>query len=335
MTTRSHWEPSDVPDLTGRTVVVTGANSGLGLEATLRFARAGATVVMACRTVDKGEAAKARVVAAVGGDAAQRLRVRALDLADLASVAAFAEALAGEADRVGVLLNNAGVMAVPHRSTADGFELQVGTNHLGHVALTARLWPLVVAGAEDGHGAARVVNVSSDAHRIGRLDRSNLLSEKRYSRVRAYGLSKLANLLFTTELDHRVRAAGLPVRAVAVHPGVSGTDLFGDFASGLPSVLRKAVGSTVVGLNRLATSPPSVACWPLVRAATDPDVRSGEFIGPRGVGRFASGAEQQAPAPAALDADDAAWLWQRSAELVGVPAGFVESAAGPDQEETA
>lgn len=331
MTQRRHWEPSDVPDLTGRTVVVTGANSGLGLAATLRFARSGATVVMACRTAGKGETARARVVAAVGGDAADRVRVRSLDLADLSSVEAFADALVDETDHVGVLLNNAGVMAVPHRTTADGFELQVGTNHLGHVALTARLWPLVVAGADDGHGDSRVVTVSSDAHRFGRLDRSNLLSEKKYSRVRAYGLSKLANLLFTTELDHRVRAAGVPVRAVGVHPGVSGTDLFGDFASGLPSFLGTAVGSAVVAVNRLATSPPAVACWPLVRAATDPDVRSGEYLGPHGFGRFASGAEQQAPAPSALDADDAAWLWQRSTDLVGVPAGFVES--GPVQEE--
>ncbi len=332
MTQRGTWQPSDVPDLTGRTVVVTGANSGLGLEATLRFARSGASVVMACRTVEKGEAARARVVGAVGGDAADRLRVRTLDLADLASVAAFADALAEETDQVGVLLNNAGVLAVPHRTTADGFELQVGTNHLGHVALTARLWPLVVAGAGDGHGDSRVVTVSSDAHRIARLDRSNLISDKGYVRVLDYGLSKMANLLFTTELDHRVRAAGLPVRAVGVHPGVSGTDLFGDFASGLPSFLGKAIGSTVVGLNRLATSPPSVACWPLVRAATDPDVRSGEYLGPHGFGRFASGAEQQAPAPAALDAADAAWLWQRSAELVGSPAGFVESGLAQEEQ---
>ena len=318
------WEPAQVPDLDGRLTVVTGANSGLGLEATALLARRGATVVMACRSTERGEAGRSAVLERVP-EAADRLRVRALDLADLSSVTAFADRLAGETDRVDVLLNNAGVMAVPRRTTADGFELQLGTNHLGHFALTAHLWPLLVAAgrlAEASRGGdARVVTVSSDAHRFGRLDRENLLWEKRYQRWRAYGLSKLANLLFTVELDRRLHGTALPVRAVAVHPGISGTDLFAD---GLPRVLGRAF----VAANRLITSSPSVACWPLVRAATDPDVASGAYLGPRGLGRWASGAELQQPDPRALDAGDGGWLWERSAELTAVDPGFVTASSG-------
>ncbi len=317
--TGSPWEPKHVPDLDGRLVVVTGANSGLGLEATALLAERGAIVVMACRSTDRGEAGRAALVERYP-DAADRLRVRALDLADLSSVEAFAVRLGGETDRVDVLLNNAGVMAVPRRRTADGFELQLGTNHLGHFALTAHLWPLLVAAGEVAAatrgGDARVVTVASEAHRFGRLDRRDLLWEHGYRRWRAYGRSKLANLLFAFELDRRLDPTALPVRSVAVHPGVSGTDLFGDV---LPGVL----GRGVVGVNRLFSSSPTVACWPLVRAATDPAVDSGSYLGPRGVGRWAVGAEQQLPSEQALDADDGEWLWEESAALVEVDPGFV------------
>lgn len=310
------WTPDDLLDLTGRLVVVTGANSGLGLEATALLAAHGARVVMACRDTGRGEAARGVVLGRVPG-AEALVEVRRLDLADLASVEGFAGGLAEDEPRVDVLLNNAGVMAVPHRRTADGFELQLGTNHLGHVALTAALWPqLVAAGQEGGHGDARVVTVSSDAHRFGRLDRTDLTWEHGYRRWRAYGRSKLANLLFTFELDRRLHGTGLPVRAVAAHPGISGTDLFAD---PLPGPL-KAIG---VGVNRLITSAPAVACWPLVRAATDPSVLSGAYLGPSGVGRFASGAVRQQPDPRALDADDGEWLWDESADLVGIDPDFV------------
>jgi len=310
------WDPSGVPALDGRLVVVTGANSGLGLEATALLARHGATVVMACRSTERGDAGRSAVLQRVP-QATDRLQVHALDLADLSSVRAFADRLGAETDRVDVLLNNAGVMAVPRRTTADGFELQLGTNHLGHFALTAHLWPLLVAaGDQGGHGDARVVTVSSEAHRIGRLDRENLLWERGYRRWRAYGLSKLANLLFTFELDRQLHGTALPVRALAVHPGISGTDLFGDV---LPGVLGRAF----VAANRLVTSSPVVACWPLVRAATDPEVGSGTFFGPHGAGRWASGAERQQPDARALDADDGEWLWDESAELTGVDPRFV------------
>ena len=309
------WDPSDVPALDGRVVVVTGANSGLGLEATAMLARHGATVVMACRSTERGEAGRARLVERFP-DVGERLRVRALDLADLSSVAAFADRLGDETDRVDVLLNNAGVMAVPRRRTADGFELQLGTNHLGHFALTAHLWPLVVAAGGGGDGDSRVVTVASEAHRMGRLDRQDLLWERGYRRWRAYGRSKLANLLFTFELDRRLHGTDLPVRALAVHPGISGTDLFAD-------VLPRPLSGVFVAANRLVSSPPAVACWPLVRAATDEEVGSGAYLGPRGVGRTASGAERQQPSSAALDADDAEWLWEESADLVEVDPGFV------------
>jgi NAD(P)-dependent dehydrogenase (short-subunit alcohol dehydrogenase family) len=315
-TASESWTPDDLPDLTGRLVVVTGANSGLGLEATVLLAGRGARVVMACRDAGRGEAARAQVVERVPG-AAGSVEVRELDLADLSSVEAFAEGLAEREDRLDVLLNNAGVMAIPKRRTADGFEMQLGTNHLGHVALTAAVWPLLLAAGRDGsHGDARVVTVSSDAHRFGRLDRTNLAWEHGYRRWRAYGLSKLANLLFTFELDRRLHGTGVPVRSVAAHPGVSGTDLFAD---PLPGPL-KGLG---VAVNRLVTSTPAVASWPQVRAATDPEVLSGAYLGPSGVGRFASGAVRQQPDPKALDADDGEWLWEESADLVGIDPDFV------------
>ena len=211
------WTAADVPDQTGRTVMVTGANSGLGLQTAKVLAGVGATVLMACRSAGKAEAARARIVSEVP-DA--DLEIVPLDLADLSSVAAAAALVSDRPQPLDVLVNNAGVMAPPHRETADGFELQLGTNHLGHFPLTGRLIEKLLAA-----DAPRVVNLSSTAHRIGRMDFDDLNSKRGYSRWPAYGQSKLANLLFTLELARRARAAGTGLVAAAAHPGYAATNL--------------------------------------------------------------------------------------------------------------
>src|SRR3954451_12678805 len=203
------WTARDVPDQGGRRVVVTGANSGIGFHAARELAAHGADVTLAVRDVARGEAASARMTGTVA--------VERLDLADLASVRAFAARFEGPLD---LLVNNAGVMAPPLRRTADGFELQLGTNHLGHFALTG-----VLLGALRARPGARVVTVSSNAHKAGRIDFDDLQGERRYRRWRAYGQSKLANLLFMFELDRRARDAGLDLVSVAAHPGYAATNL--------------------------------------------------------------------------------------------------------------
>ncbi|MEM6929575.1 MAG: oxidoreductase, partial [Myxococcota bacterium] len=192
----SRWTAADIPDQRGRVVVVTGANSGIGLEAARMLAKAGAHVVLACRNPAKAQAARDAIAAEIHGAS---LAVRPLDLADLASVRTFAEAFRDEHDGLDVLVNNAGIMAIPRRETADGFEMQLGTNHLGHFALTGQLLPELLA-----RPGSRIVNVASEAHRIGRMDFSDLQGQESYAAWPAYGQSKLANLLFTAELDRRL-----------------------------------------------------------------------------------------------------------------------------------
>ena len=195
------WDAGDIPDQTGRIAVVTGANSGLGLVTARELARHGAHVVMACRNLDKGRAAQAEVAAAASGP---KPELETLDLASLSSVRSFAERFEQGHEHLDLLINNAGVMAPPRRQTADGFELQFGTNHLGHFALTNLLLPLM-----EGRDDARVVTLSSTAHKIGRIAFDNLNGDRRYFRWNAYGQSKLANLLFALELDRRLRARRL------------------------------------------------------------------------------------------------------------------------------
>ena len=211
------WTANDMPDLGGKTIVVTGANSGLGLEASRAFARRRARVVLACRNVETAEAARNDVLgSAPGAD----VEVRPLDLASLASVLAFAESFLSSHGRLDVLCNNAGVMALPRRETADGFEMQFGTNHLGHFALTGLLLPLL-----ERTPKARVVTQSSGAHRLGRIDFDDLQSRQHYGRWRAYGQSKLANLLFAYELQRRLEKKKVDVISVACHPGYAATEL--------------------------------------------------------------------------------------------------------------
>jgi NAD(P)-dependent dehydrogenase (short-subunit alcohol dehydrogenase family) len=295
------WTASDLPELDGRRVVVTGANSGLGLVATRELARAGAHVVMAVRDTAKGEQAAAGLPG--------KVEVRRLDLADLASVRAFAASSDGELD---ILVNNAGVMAVPQRRTKDGFELQFGTNHLGHFALTNLLLPQI---------SDRVVTVSSTAHRTGkiRLDDPNF-EQGDYRRWTAYGQSKLANLLFTLELQRRLEESGSVVRAVAVHPGYAATNLQGHTGSGLQHRIMSAT-------NRLLAQSDEMGALPTLYAATQ-DVAGGSYTGPGGLQEQRGHPAPASRTAAAKDADVARRLWDLSEQLTGVTYPLTRTVAG-------
>ena len=299
------WTTADIPDLSGRRVIVTGANSGIGLAATAQLMAHGAAVTMAVRDELKGRAAAALVEDGGSGS----IEVAWLDLADLASVRQFA-ATWREAHPEGldVLVNNAGVMAIPRRESADGFELQLATNHLGHFALTGLL---VGALRPDG----RVVTVSSSMHRMGRIDFDDLQGATRYRKWGAYGQSKLANVLFALELHRRAEAADVPLRSIAVHPGYADTNLQ---AVG-PRMSGHRLEATVMGCaNRLYGQSAAAGAWPTLRAATDPDLPSGTFVGPTGL-RGARGAPGlETPSDAARDPETARRLWEVSTELTGV-----------------
>ncbi len=297
------WTEADVPDQTGRLAVVTGANSGLGLEVARVLAARGATVVLACRNPGRADAARRELLRELP---AALVDVRPLDLADLASVAAFADGLAAEHDRLDLLVNNAGLMAVDEGRTADGFELQLGVNHLGHFALTARLLPLLTRTP-----GSRVATMSSMGHVRGRLRLDDLMFTGRgYARWQPYFDSKQANLLFTLALQRRLAATGAPTIAVSAHPGSSRTDL-GREGTGLSNrAMQVVVPFLTQSVRRGAL--------PMLRAATEPAVSGGEFYGPRFV---AAGAPRlQTPAPRARDEELAEGLWQASADLTGLTA---------------
>ncbi len=302
------WTAADLPDQTGRSAVVTGANSGIGFHVARHLAGAGARVVLACRNTDKGQAAAARI-RAEHPDA--DLRVVPLDLADLDSVRAFAERLREELDGLDLLLNNAGVMAPPRREvTRQGFELQLGTNHLGHYALTALLLPALAR-----RPGARVVTVSSLTHRQGRIDFEDLNSERRYSPWGAYAQSKLANLLFTAELDRRLRARGLDLLVVAAHPGIAATNLV---ANGPGAVRPRLVARLMTATNNLIAQTGEAGALPVLYAATSPDVEAGGYYGPSGFRETRGAPARVRPSARAQDAGTAGRLWAVSAELTGV-----------------
>src|SRR4051794_40932286 len=302
------WKLSDLTSLQGRVAVVTGANSGLGLVTARHLAAAGAHVVMACRNAERAAAALEQVRTAEPSASAEG---RSLDLADLASVRAFADEWTGPLD---ILVNNAGLMAIPYQQTADGFELQFGTNHLGHFALTGLLMPALL----DRIGA-RVVTVSSEAHRIGRISFDDLNSEQRYQKWRAYGQSKLANLLFARELSSRASLAGSDLLSVAAHPGYASTNLQEagpKMAGSRLGVLSMKIGNAVFGQSDVN------GAVPLLYGAAGPGLRGGEYLGPDGLLSLrGSGAEVHKPSAAALDDDVARRLWAESERLTGVSYG--------------
>lgn len=289
----TRWDASNIPDQTGRTFIVTGANSGLGAVAARALAGAGAEVVLACRNVDKG--------AALAAEIGPRARVARLDLADLASVREFASSV----DAADVLINNAGVMAVPLARTADGFESQLGTNHLGHFALTGLLLDRI---------SDRVVTVSSGAHAMGRIDFDDLNWERRkYQRWNAYGQAKLANLLFAYELQRRLTAAGSSKLSVAAHPGYAATELQSHTESFFDPLM--SVG------NRLFAQSAEMGALPELYAATA-SVEPGAYYGPSSLGGLRGYPGRSGSNKASKDERVAADLWEVSEKLTGVTFPF-------------
>ena len=299
------WTPHDVPDQTGRIIVITGANSGIGAAAAEALAGRGAQVVMAARNEAAAEATRAAILRRVPG---ARLVTSKLDLADLASVRDFAARTSAAYPHVDILLNNAGLGMQPTRdTTTDGFERQFGTNHLGHFALTGLLMPSLLRAT-----MPRVVAISSIAHRMGRITFDDLQGERAYSGGQAYNQSKLANLMFALELDRRAQAARSRLVSVAAHPGVSTTGFLAN--SRMPGY-QLAIAKPMV---RLIGQDAERGSWPGIYAAAMPDVRGGQYWGPDGLLEF-----RGRPAPAKVAAqgsDSAVWsrLWAESERLTGV-----------------
>jgi NAD(P)-dependent dehydrogenase (short-subunit alcohol dehydrogenase family) len=302
------WTAADVPDQSGKTCLVTGATSGIGFRCARVLAARGARVILACR--DRGRGRRALDALLVGAPRAQPAQVT-LDLASLASVRGCAEEVRAASDRLDILVNNAGLMAIPFARTADGFEMQFGVNHLGHFALTGLLLPLLSAAP-----AARVVTVSSLVHRRARMVFEDLLFERRpYKAWTAYGQSKLANLLFTFELERRMRHGHLSTAALAAHPGYAATELQ---ARG-PRLSGSTVMVAVMRIaNALFAQSAEAGAWPLVRAATDPAARGGEFYGPRNLGEMRGPAVRVEGEAGARDQESAERLWRESERLTGV-----------------
>ena len=307
--TASDWTADEMGDLSGKTVVVTGANSGLGYEAAREFALHGADVVLACRSVERGTEAGERIREEAPDT---RLTVIELDLADLSSVGAFAAAFADTHDELHVLCNNAGVMAIPRSETVDGFETQFGVNHLGHFALTAAL----LGHLRETEGETRVVTQSSGLHENGEIDFEDLQGEDSYDEWAAYGQSKLANVLFGYELHRRLREAGIDdVTSVVCHPGYAATDLQRRGPEQSGSRLR-LWGMQVA--NALVAQDAATGALPLLYAATAPDIAGGEYVGPGGLQNMRGHPEEQSSSDRSYDEETARRLWKVSEQLTGV-----------------
>ena len=292
----SRWTVTDIPDQTGRVAVVTGGNTGLGYETAAGLASRGARVVLAVRNLDKGKAAADLIVRRTPG---ADVTLQELDLTSLASIEDAAEQLRGAHDRIDLLVNNAGVMMTPKSTTRDGFELQFGTNHLGHFAFTGRLLDRVLAAP-----GSRVVTVSSIGHRFGRVRFDDLAAERGYNRMAAYGQSKLSNLLFTYELQRRL--TGTTTTALAAHPGGSSSEL----DRYLPGPVKLAFGSLEQSTE--------MGALPTLRAATDPHVSGGQYLGPGGFLEMRGYPKVVASNRRSHDVDVQRRLWTVSEELTGV-----------------
>ncbi|WP_239395963.1 oxidoreductase [Frankia sp. CiP3] len=294
------WSEDAIVDQSGRTAIVTGANGGLGFITARELARAGAQVLLACRDISRGEAAAAEIRAAAPGG---QVQARTLDLADLGSVRKFAADFGRENTRLDLLINNAGVMATPKRTTADGFELQLGTNHLGHFALTGLLLPNLLAASDP-----RVVTVSSTLHAYGKITFDDLQRERRYRRYGAYFQAKLANLLFAFELDRR---AGGTLRSVAAHPGYAATNLQ---LVGLKGPVRTGMAIS----NKAFALSPRMGALPILCAATLPDLPGGAFVGPSKLMGYRGYPGAAKASKRARDTEVAAHLWDVSEAATGV-----------------
>jgi NAD(P)-dependent dehydrogenase (short-subunit alcohol dehydrogenase family) len=301
----SKWTPQQMPSQQERLAIVTGANSGIGYQTARYLARAGATVILACRSAAKGEAARARIVAE---NAAAKIEVRALDVADLDSVRRFAAEFLSEGKPLDLLINNAGVMAIPERrTTPQGFEMQFGTNHLGHFALTGLLLPALLRQPK-----SRVVTVASIAHKGGKLNFDDLNGERGYDPRGAYQQSKLANLVFGLEFDRRLRAHSANTTSVIAHPGVAVTNII---SNGMGTGMK---GRVVGALLPLVAQSDDRGSWPLVYASTSSEVHGGGYYGPDGIAEIKGMPVEVKPKPQALDPAAGKRLWDVSETLTGV-----------------
>jgi len=301
----TNWTKNDMPDLSGKVIVVTGGNSGLGFEAVNAFASKNAQVIMACRSVDKGEDAKRKIVQE---NSKALISVIELDLTDFKLIRNFVDQFKKKYNKLDVLLNNAGIMMVPYGLTKDGFELQMGTNHLGHFALTGLLLDVLKSTPK-----SRVVNVSSMAHKSGTMDFDNLFFDngKDYSPMKAYGRSKLSNLLFTYELQRFFEKNKIDCIAVAAHPGVSDTNLFVHAAP-------KWAMNLLRPLFLMMIQPASMGALPEIRAAVDRNAKGAEYYGPSGKREVKGYPVVVQSNPASHDRDSARKLWEISEKLTGV-----------------
>jgi NAD(P)-dependent dehydrogenase (short-subunit alcohol dehydrogenase family) len=299
----ARWTAAAIPPQAGKTVLITGANSGIGFQAARELARQGAQVLLGVRDAAKGDAARSRILAELPQ---AQVAIVPLDMASLASIRAFAGEFVSSGAKLDVLINNAGVMALPKREqTVDGFERQFGTNHLGHFALTGLLVPALLAAP-----APRVVTVASLAHRNGKMEWDNLQSEKSYSPWGAYNMSKLANILFARELDRRTREAHSKLMSVACHPGISITNI-AQYGTDFKSKFVKAVGGLIFQDD-------AKGALPTLYAATAPEVQGGQYIGPGGFGEMGGFPKVVQPRPQALDEQAGRKLWTVSEQLTGV-----------------
>jgi len=299
----SKWTTENMPNLLDRTVIVTGANSGLGYEASKALAQKQATVILACRNLKKGEAAQQKILRELPQ---ATLRLMKLDLSSLESIRAFTDAFKRDYQTLDILINNAGVMALPRRTTADGFEMQFGTNHLGHFALTGLLLALLQATPD-----SRVVTVSSSLHRNGRLNFDDLQGEKSYSRWQAYSNSKIANLYFAYELQRRLAKAGSSTISVAAHPGYAATNL----QSSDKSLIERWA---MFWSNLLFAQSAKMGALPELYAAVSPDVAGGDYIGPGGFNEMRGYPTKVRSSSLSYDEGIAAKLWQVSETLTDV-----------------
>ncbi len=306
------WTIKNIPDLTGKVIIVTGANSGIGYEAVQELVRKGAQTVLACRNMDKANAALVQIQTEIPNGSAE---VMQLDIANLASVRQFAGEFKGKYDRLDVLVNNAGIMMVPYGTTADGFERQIGTNHLGHFALTGLLINLLLETP-----GSRVVNVSSTAHRFGTMDFDNLMyaGSKGYSPTRAYGRSKLANLLFTYELQRSFKAVGADVIAIAAHPGISHTNLASHMEDRWLFKLMRPMQERWV-------QSAAMGALPTLRAAVDANAMGGQYYGPDGFMEQRGFPVVVGSNRASHNVANARKLWEVSERLTGVSYGRLDA----------
>jgi NAD(P)-dependent dehydrogenase (short-subunit alcohol dehydrogenase family) len=297
MSNNQKWTTEQMPDQSGKIVIVTGANSGIGYEAASALALKGAAVMMACRSLEKGETAAAQIRSQ---EPKGEITLKQLDLADLSSVRRFAEAFLAEYQQLDILINNAGVMATPYRKTADGFEMQFGTNHLGHFLLTGLLIDLLRKTPK-----SRVVTVSSYAHLLGKINFDDLNSEKGYQKWLAYGQSKLANLLFAYELQRRSAKNGKHPISIAVHPGYAATNL-------------QNTSSLFSFTNSFMAQSQEMGALPTLYAATSPEMQGGEYIGPDGFLAQRGYPHKARSSGRSYDLETARRLWEVSEELTGI-----------------